>query len=73
MSSVNGAGFVKENQMRTLQLSGLKVGSLMTRKAQTDATLEILKTGAFEVVEIEVLNDPSDRTKARAILIVKER
>ncbi len=73
VSKLAGQGFLRENRNKHFGLSGIKLGGLMTRALEYEATQELLKVGAFEDVAIQVTPDPANPSSVFVTIVVKEK
>ncbi|MBI3858264.1 MAG: outer membrane protein assembly factor BamA [Planctomycetes bacterium] len=68
ISDIQPFGFVREHQLKTLQLTGLRKGELVTKEKVDVATKELFKTGKFDNVVIKPELDPADPAKKKVIV-----
>lgn len=70
ISNVSGAGFVRENRTKHLDLAGLRKGDPMTREKKDLAVKELFKTGRFQDVAVKVEADPADPAHKVTVTVV---
>ena len=73
ISGIIGNGFVHEPQLKTLELTGLKLGQALTRRNRDVAIKELMKTGKFDDIQTVVQLDPKDIGKVIVTICVVER
>ena len=73
ISDIVGEGFVNEPKQQALEMTGLRVGQVLSRKTKELAIKELYKTGRFEVVETVLSPDPKDKGRLKVNIYVVEQ